>query len=110
MDLKKYCANQVEEIKRFKWIESQKAGRDLGEEAVRKWISLNAKKYRNEYEQCMEAISKKVKESIQSDDIIKEDMSEERLEMITKSIIERFTDIWVTELVNDSCDKHLEEI
>ena len=26
-----------EEARRFKWIESEKAGRDLGEEAIRKW-------------------------------------------------------------------------
>jgi hypothetical protein len=27
-----------EEAKRFKWIESEKAGRDLGENAIRMWI------------------------------------------------------------------------
>lgn len=27
-----------EEMKRFKWIESEKAGRDLGEVAVRRWV------------------------------------------------------------------------
>src|SRR3989442_8645129 len=26
------------EIQRFKWIESEKAGRDLGETAVRRWV------------------------------------------------------------------------
>ena len=28
-----------EEAQRFKWIESEKAGRDLGEKAIRLWIS-----------------------------------------------------------------------
>jgi hypothetical protein len=27
-----------QEIQRFKWIESEKAGRDLGEDAVRRWV------------------------------------------------------------------------
>jgi hypothetical protein len=27
-----------EEAKRFKWIESEKAGRDLGEAAIRRWV------------------------------------------------------------------------
>ena len=27
-----------QEIQRFKWIESEKAGRDLGETAVRRWV------------------------------------------------------------------------
>lgn len=29
------------EIQRHKWIESQKAGRDLGEEAMRGWVKLH---------------------------------------------------------------------
>jgi len=33
--LRDHCA---EEIRRFKWIASQEAGRDLGEEAIRQWI------------------------------------------------------------------------
>src|SRR5262245_32323639 len=28
----------VDEADRFKWIESQKAGRDLGEAAIRQWV------------------------------------------------------------------------
>src|SRR5262245_61963754 len=30
-----------QEAQRFKWIESEKAGRDLGEEAVRKWMQCH---------------------------------------------------------------------
>lgn len=38
-----YMQDQCEEIQRHKWIESEKAGRDLGYEAVRQWISKYAK-------------------------------------------------------------------
>lgn len=31
-------ADSRDEAARFKWIESQKAGRDLGEEAIRQWV------------------------------------------------------------------------
>jgi hypothetical protein len=31
-------ADCEKEIARFKWIESEKAGRDLGETAIRKWV------------------------------------------------------------------------
>lgn len=31
-------ADSEQEISKFKWIESQRAGRDLGEEAVRLWV------------------------------------------------------------------------
>lgn len=38
MDLKEYLDIQTREIERHKWIESEKAGRDLGLEAVIDWI------------------------------------------------------------------------
>jgi hypothetical protein len=31
-------ADCEQEVQRFKWIESERAGRDLGESAIRKWI------------------------------------------------------------------------
>ena len=37
---------QRAEIQRHKWIESEKAGRDLGEEAVRDWIHRFAASWR----------------------------------------------------------------
>lgn len=38
MDTKEYLDRQSSEIERHKWIESEKAGRDLGVEAVIDWI------------------------------------------------------------------------
>ena len=38
MDLKEYLEVQTREIERHKWIESEKAGRDLGMDAVIDWI------------------------------------------------------------------------
>ena len=38
MDLKEYLEIQGKEIERHKWIESEKAGRDLGTDAVIDWI------------------------------------------------------------------------
>jgi hypothetical protein len=38
MDTKEYLQIQAQEIERHKWIESEKAGRDLGMEAVIDWI------------------------------------------------------------------------
>ncbi len=42
---------QREEILRHKWIESEKARRDLGAQAVLDWISTYAKSWRAWYEQ-----------------------------------------------------------
>ncbi len=38
MDLKEYLEIQSREIERHKWIESEKAGKDLGMDAVIDWI------------------------------------------------------------------------
>ncbi len=44
-------AAQRSEIERHKWIESEKAGRDLGREAVMDWITKNAAAWRKWYDQ-----------------------------------------------------------
>jgi hypothetical protein len=51
MDLKKYLKFQAQEIDRHKWIESEKAGRDLGTEAVIDWIMKYADRFSDQYEQ-----------------------------------------------------------
>ena len=37
-----YMEFQRESIERYKWIESEKAGHDLGTEAIEAWIKINA--------------------------------------------------------------------
>lgn len=56
-DRQRECmARQREEINRHKWIESEKAGRDLGKDAVMDWISNNAAAWRQWYEQeCVDS-------------------------------------------------------
>ena len=110
MDPKKYCINQVELIKQFKWVESQKAGRDLGEEAVRKWISENAENYREEYKECLEEISKIIKDSIKSDKKLTENICDDCLNKLTKSIVEKFTEVWTIEVAKENHNPHLEEL
>lgn len=48
---REYLAKQREEIQRYKWIESEKARRDLGAQAVLDWIRNYAESWRNWYEQ-----------------------------------------------------------
>jgi hypothetical protein len=48
-ELKEYLMIQIEEIRKHKWIESEKAGCDLGQDAVRDWIKRNAAKFRAEF-------------------------------------------------------------
>ena len=50
--LARQMARQREEILRHKWIESEKAQRDLGAEAVLDWIRCYAAQWRNWYEEC----------------------------------------------------------
>ena len=42
-----YASGQIEEIKKYKWIESEKVGYDLGSNAVVDWISKYARSYRD---------------------------------------------------------------
>lgn len=46
LDLRRYNELQLQEIERHKWIESEKAGRDLGEEAAMDWIHRYAAAFR----------------------------------------------------------------
>jgi len=46
LDLRWYNELQVKEIQRHKWIESEKAGKDLGQEAVLDWIQRHAADFR----------------------------------------------------------------
>jgi hypothetical protein len=49
-----FMIEQEKEIERYKWLESEKAGYDLGQTIVYKWIELYAKsfylKWRKEHE------------------------------------------------------------
>ena len=45
MDLSEYLERQTQEIERHKWIESEKAGKDLGMEAAIEWILNYADKF-----------------------------------------------------------------
>lgn len=48
---KEFMKAQVHEIDVHKWIESEKAGRDLGDVAVAEWIKRYAKQFRKEWEE-----------------------------------------------------------
>lgn len=55
MDLKEYLEIQSREIERHKWIESEKAGRDLGTDAVIDWIIKYADAFSDRYFQESES-------------------------------------------------------
>lgn len=46
MTLHEFLKMQIDEIDRHKWIESQKVGYDLGENAVRDWVDHYAADFR----------------------------------------------------------------
>ena len=39
---------QIQEMERYKWIESEKAGRDLGEECLLDWIKRHGASFRRQ--------------------------------------------------------------
>ena len=48
MKLIAWNKQQIEEIEKFKWLESEKAGRDLGDQAILDWIKTKARQYRED--------------------------------------------------------------
>lgn len=51
MDLKSYLEIQSREIERHKWIESEKAGKDLGMDAAIDWILKYADMFSDQFNQ-----------------------------------------------------------
>lgn len=49
MDLKEFNQLQIDEMEKHKWIESEKAGYDLGEAARIDWVKKYAAKFREEH-------------------------------------------------------------
>lgn len=49
MDVERYLELQNREIERYKWIESEKAGRDLGSKAIIDWILKYADQFSDNY-------------------------------------------------------------
>lgn len=48
--MKQFMDAQVKEMEIHKWIESEKANHDLGEEALKDWIKKHAEEFRNKWE------------------------------------------------------------
>lgn len=53
-EFSEYTRTQMGEIKKHKWIESEKAGRDLGQECCLEWIRLYSAKFREWWESTHE--------------------------------------------------------
>lgn len=49
-NFKKYLDAQISEIRKHRWIESEKAGFDVGQDCCVDWISKFGKKFRYEWE------------------------------------------------------------
>lgn len=45
-----FMIDEVEEMKKHAWIESEKAGRDVGTSAMREWVSKYAAQFRENWE------------------------------------------------------------
>lgn len=61
-EMKQYMEDQIHEIEIHKWIESEKANRDLGDEAVKDWILKHAKQYREQWNKKHKSENKENKE------------------------------------------------
>ena len=104
MNLKVFLLHQKEEIEKYKWIESQKKNRDLGEEAITEWIKNNSVNYRKSYEKIYSKFIKIIYERIK-------DQIPCLKETDIKIILDEITNHWTKELIlaDEDAKKHLEE-
>lgn len=58
-EFSEYTNAQLDEIRKHKWIESERAGRDLGQECCLEWIRLYAADFRKWWEKTHPKKSKK---------------------------------------------------
>lgn len=49
MIMNDFIREQINEMEKYKWIESEKAGKDLGEFAINEWICKYAKRFREDW-------------------------------------------------------------
>ncbi len=111
MDMKSYCLKQVEEAKRYKWIQSQKAGRDLGDAAVHEWVRKFAPQFRKEYNEVYNAmVSKVIKDTIAEMDKNNLQMDKEVVEKIVSIAIRKFTDSWTLEASKEMHNPQIDNI
>jgi hypothetical protein len=48
-EISDFLLEEIHQMEIHKWIESEKANRDLGEEALHDWINKHAAKFREEW-------------------------------------------------------------
>ena len=114
MDLKHYLLHQKEEMEKYKWIKSQQAGRDLGEQALHEWVEKYGKAYREAYRQEYKEIIEKVSAECKKE--LKEKLpgvSDELWEFVFNKVIDKFTEVWAKDMCTESNrlkKSHLEEI
>ena len=71
---RKFIEKQKKAIEDFKWTESEKIGHDLGESAVKSWISKNAKKFRKDF--ALEDLKESLKELKELRNIMREQLNQ----------------------------------
>lgn len=111
MDMKSYCLKQVEEAKRYKWIKSQEAGRDLGEAAIHEWVAKYAPKFREEYNQVYKTMVKKViDETLEELAKLHVQLDKEVTEKIVSLAVKKFTEAWTQEVSKDNHNPQIDNI
>ena len=97
LDVKQFNKVQLTEIDIYKWLESEKAGHDLGHEAMLEWVKKHAKTFRLEFSELLEKVQKikmtiriqRMEEQIESDRLQKIEMESKIKELEEQILIYR---------------------
>ncbi len=111
MDMKILMQKQIQEALKHKWIEGTKKGYDPGSAAINDWIDTYAATYRQDYNDCFEALANATLEKSRSR--LQEacpGYCEETWAKISRIILEEFTNIWFLEMTKTDHNDHVDEV
>jgi hypothetical protein len=107
MDMKSYCHRQIDEAKKYKWIQSQKAGHDLGDDAVNEWVVKFAAEFRKEYNEVYGAmLNHVVEETIKELNKSNIPHDDDLVKKIVAIAINKFTSKWTVDMSNSNHNIH----
>lgn len=93
-EFKDFMKHQIKAIEIYKWVESEKAGRDLGEKAIKDWICNFAEQFRKRYEKISSVIVEDIFSEVKDIASVKckNCKDSEQLKLIITAVLEKFVE------------------
>lgn len=93
-EFQEFMKHQIKAIEIYKWVESEKARRDLGNEAIKTWIGHFAEQFRKRYERISGSIVEEIFSEVKDIASVKcrNCKDKEQLKLIITAVLEKFVE------------------